>query len=150
MTAAARTFRPRNLVIVCVGLAGAFIGGAAFLLLTVLADSPNDYSADRSAIIGLSMAVLALVIVLGRTRAVADADGLRVRNPLQKRTFAWAEIVAVRLGPHDSWVQLDLSDGTTYPVMAIQASDGSRGQAAAAELAQLVKTAEVREPRTRD
>ena len=57
---------------------------------------------------------------------------------LRRRRVDWAEIVAVRLGPDDPWVYLDLADGTALAAMGIQSADGDRARAAATELAALV------------
>ncbi|MFV0426847.1 MAG: PH domain-containing protein [Beutenbergiaceae bacterium] len=126
-------------------LATAFMVGAMVLLI-VLADSPNDYTGDRVAIIGFSAAVVVLSLVLGRIRVDIDPEGLCVRNPLQTSRFTWAQVVQVRFGPHDPWVYLDLADGSTCPVMAIQAADGDRARRAAHMVARHVSAAEGREP----
>jgi hypothetical protein len=73
-----------------------------------------------------------------RVRAVASASGLRVHNLLQVTSLDWTQIVAVRLGGGHPWVSLDLSDGDTLPVMAIQRADGDFGQREAKRLATLV------------
>ena len=145
MTTAERVFRPRFTLAVCLGLAAAFVAGAAFLLLT-LARSPGEHSTDLLAIVLIALIAVVTSVLLGRVRTVADADGLVVRNPVRTRRIAWTEIVAVRLGRNDSWVQLDLDDGTTHPVMAIQASDGARSKRDAAWLRDRVAQHEGREP----
>ena len=70
----------------------------------------------------------------------ATRDGLLVTNYLKSRRLEWSEIVGVRLAPGDPWVQLDVSDGGTLAVMAIQTADGDRGRAMALELANAVAT----------
>lgn len=71
---------------------------------------------------------------LTRCRAVARREGLTVVNGFRRRELAWAQIVAVRMPPGAPWVTLDLADGTTHSVMAIQGSDGGRARAAYKEL----------------
>ena len=71
---------------------------------------------------------------LGRSRAVARRDGLLVVNGFRSRTLVWQQILAVRMPPGAPWVTLDLSDGTTLSVMAIQSSDGGRSQVAVRQL----------------
>ena len=68
-----------------------------------------------------------------------DGAGLTVRNLLLTRRVEWAEIVSVRFGQGRPWVSLDLADGTTLAVMAIQAADGARAAREARRLATLVE-----------
>jgi hypothetical protein len=70
--------------------------------------------------------------------AVPSDSGLRVRNLLTTRALDWAEIVEVHLVVGAPWVTLDLDDGDTLAVMAIQKADGSFGRAEASRLAALV------------
>lgn len=145
MPTAERVFRPRFTLAVCLALVLAYVVGAAILLVT-LAGSPGEHSTDRLAIVLIAAIAVLTSVLLGRVRAVADDGGLTVRNPVRTRRIAWAAIVAVRLGRNDSWVQLDLDDGTTHPVMAIQAADGARARRDAAWLRDRVAEHEGREP----
>jgi hypothetical protein len=63
---------------------------------------------------------------LMRCRATATAEGLTVVNGYKVHTFEWAQVVGVRMPVGAPWVTLDLDDGTTCAVMAIQGSDGLR------------------------
>ncbi|MFE7130380.1 PH domain-containing protein [Streptomyces sp. NPDC057638] len=58
--------------------------------------------------------------VLSRPKVVADEEGVTVVNFTRVRRLAWAEILRVNLRPGDPWVFLDLSDGTSQPVLGIQ------------------------------
>ncbi len=64
--------------------------------------------------------------------------GLTVRNLLLTRRLEWAEVVGIRYGSGDSWVSLDLSDGDTLAVMAIQRADGEQATKEAGRLATLI------------
>lgn len=145
MTTPERVFRPRFMLAVCIGLAVAFVAGAVVLLVT-LAGSPGAHSTDRVAIVLIALIAVVTSVLLGRVRAVADDDGLLVRNPIRARRIPWAAIVAVRLGTNDSWVQLALDDGTDWPVMAVQAADGRRARKDVAWLRDRVAAHEGREP----
>ena len=79
-----------------------------------------------------------LLIRLGLVAVFPAEDGVRVRNLLLSRRLEWAQIVGVRFGGGDPWVLLDLSDGDTLAVMAIQRADGAAGRAEADRLATLV------------
>ena len=51
---------------------------------------------------------------------------IRFINLLRTRFLEWPEVVRVGFRRGDPWVLLDLADGETQPVMAIQANDGER------------------------
>nr|NLD40832.1 PH domain-containing protein [Actinomycetales bacterium] len=70
--------------------------------------------------------------------AIPSAGGLRVRNLVLTRELAWAEIVRVSFARGRPWVHLDLADGDTLAVMAIQGADGEYGVQEARRLASLV------------
>lgn len=71
---------------------------------------------------------------LMRSRVTAGEAGLTVVNGYRTRVFAWAQVVAIRLPLGAPWATLDLDDGTTCSVMALQGSDGRRAQRAVAEI----------------
>jgi Bacterial PH domain len=86
---------------------------------------------------------LALLLGWGLSRfALVGADpsenGLVVRNVLLTRRLEWPEVLGIRYGTGDPWVSLDLSDGDTLAVMAIQRADGERATAEAGRLATLI------------
>ena len=71
-------------------------------------------------------AMIALLYALFRTSALATEDGLRVINGYKVRELEWAEIVRLTFSRNRPWALLDLADGSTVSVMAIQTSDGER------------------------
>ncbi len=75
---------------------------------------------------------------LASVSALPAESGLVVRNVLLTRRLEWAEIVGINFAPDDPWVLLDLSDGDTLAVMAIQRADGKRAAAEASRLATLM------------
>ncbi|MER7778711.1 PH domain-containing protein [Streptomyces sp. NPDC096191] len=73
----------------------------------------------------LSFVLTALVLaggllLLARPHVAADATGVTVVNLTTRRRLAWPEILRVNLRHGDPWVFLDLSDGTSLPVLGIQ------------------------------
>ncbi|MFI6464777.1 PH domain-containing protein [Streptomyces sp. NPDC050528] len=64
--------------------------------------------------------LFAVLAVLARVKVVADESGVTVVNIASRRRLAWAEILQVNLRPGDPWVFLNLSDGTSLPVLGIQ------------------------------
>lgn len=134
-----RPFRPRAARLVCVPLAGvtfAFLVGIAAWLPQITGSPVSWWDRAGFAVVGTGAAWF--LLREAGVRAVPDADGLSVRNLLRTRRLAWAEVVSVRFGPDRPWVQLDLADGTTWPVMAVQRADGERAGAEARRLATLV------------
>lgn len=59
-------------------------------------------------------------MLLSRPKVVADEAGVTVVNLTRTRRLEWAQILRVNLRPGDPWVFLDLSDGTSLPVLGIQ------------------------------
>ncbi len=80
----------------------------------------------------------AVLLRFAQLRADPTPDGLVVHNIVRREERSWAQIVAVRFGDGDPWVLLDLSDGETLAVMAIQRADGARALAEARRLSGLV------------
>jgi hypothetical protein len=70
-------------------------------------------------------ALLAWVLLrLARPKVVAEESGVTVVNFGSVRRLEWAEIVQVNLRVGDPWAFLDLSDGTSLPVIGIQPGIG--------------------------
>lgn len=127
-------FRPRLARVVTLAI------GALVLVLTaaLVVLMPRLGALDR---VGFGAVGLAVAWFCWREASVVarpDDDGLTVRNLVVSRRLAWAEVVSVRFGQGRPWVQLDLADGDTLAVMAIQRADGARADAEARRLATLV------------
>ena len=93
---------------------------------------------DRLGVLLVSAAVGVMLWRFARLAALADDAGLVVRNLSGDRRLEWAQIVSVRFGGGHPWVTLDLSDGESLAVMAVQRADGPRAEAEARRLATLV------------
>jgi hypothetical protein len=63
---------------------------------------------------------------------------LHVRNLFLARTVPWDEILGVRFPEGDAWAHLDLAEGDTLAVMAVQRADAQGAQTEAQRLAELV------------
>lgn len=110
------TFRPTRTRIVLIS-----VGVAAFTVITVIALALKTLSpAERSSFIFTGLIFLGVLTLLSRPRVTAARDGVTVVNLTVSRRLSWAEILRVNLRPGDPWVYLDLSDGTSLPVMGIQ------------------------------
>jgi hypothetical protein len=116
-----------------------FLAAMVFLGFAVPPGRGVGTVVDRVSLLVFWLAVMAVLYVLAAPRVRADADGILVVNMVRRRRLDWAEIVGLRFGTGDPWVQLDLSDGTTLAVMGIQRADGARAEQAAHELAAVVR-----------
>jgi Bacterial PH domain len=130
-----RPFRPRRARRVAYPVAAAVL-----LLMAVLAvATPVPMGGlDRGGFVAVGLVVAWFLHRQASVAAVPSPSGLRVRNLLLSRDLEWAEIVAVHFGGGRAWAELDLDDGDTLAVMAVQRADGARAQADARRLATLV------------
>ena len=88
---------------------------------------PDDWQLHDRVGIGVCGLLVALVLVLlARPVARADRTGVTVVNFVRSRRLEWAEILGVNLRQGDPWVVLDLADGGTLAVVAIQPGSGRR------------------------
>jgi hypothetical protein len=94
---------------------------------------------DRIMLFGLGVVIAALAWRYASIIAVPSREGLRVRNLVLTRSLEWAEIVGIQFGGGEPWVSLDLLDGDTLAVMAIQKADGEVAGREASRLAALVQ-----------
>jgi len=94
---------------------------------------------DRVGVLLVAVAVGAMLWRFARLAALPAEDGLVVRNLSGDRQLVWAQIVNVRFGGGNPWVTLDLADGESLAVMAVQRADGPRAEAEARRLATLVE-----------
>jgi hypothetical protein len=123
------------------GLAAVVLVAAiTFLWMMLPGEVQDDFGiGQRVTLILFFLAVLILLNALFRTSATADESGLTIVNGYKKRHYDWPEVIKVTLTPHRPWALLDLAEGDTVSVMAIQVSDGSRARTAAHELATVLE-----------
>lgn len=118
-------------------------GGGVFV--AVAAAYPGASVGDRLGFVALAAVLVLLLSRFARVAALPDEEGLTVRNLVQVRRHPWPAIVSVSFGRDSTWAQLDLDDGTTANVMAIQQADGALARREADRLATLVEL-HAREP----
>lgn len=129
-----RDFAPRRARVIAVVIGAlALLGGLAMALVL-----PDLGTGDRIGFILVGVLVAAFMARQARVRVLVDERGLAVRNLFLSRRLEWAEVVAVRFGGGQPWLQLDLSDGEVLAVMAVQRADGAAAEAEAQRLATLV------------
>ena len=93
---------------------------------------------DRVGVILIAAGIGALLWRFAQLSLQPAESRLTVRNVIHTRQLEWPEVVSVRFGGGQPWVTLDLADGDTVAVMAIQRADGERAVAEAKRLATLV------------
>lgn len=88
----------------------------------------------------LGIGIAAALLRIADIHARPTETGLVVRNMVRTRRFEWGQILGVSFSSEgdDPWPLLDLADGTTCAVMAIQHADGPRAHAEVARLRMLV------------
>lgn len=133
-------FRPRGARVVGRVLAAMIIAG----LVVVLVTSPGHPGVGYDLLNTAALCLVAgfAVWLLWRhagVLALVSPEGIVVRNLVRTRALEWSQVEAVRLAQGQPWVTLDLTDGTTLAVMAVQSSDGAYGRAQARRLATLVQ-----------
>jgi hypothetical protein len=75
---------------------------------------------EQASFVFTGLLFFGVLALLSRPKVVADDEGVTVVNLTRTRRLAWAEILRVNLRSGDPWVFLDLSDGTSLPVLGIQ------------------------------
>lgn len=93
---------------------------------------------QRSTIVFIGLLYAIAGYALARSRVVASASGVVVVNGYKRRDYEWAEIISIHLPPGAPWATIDLADGTTASLLAIQGSDGDRARDAVLALRSLI------------
>lgn len=138
-------FRPRSARVVAVVLAVLTVLGLGALAVVVPSTAAITTTAgDRLAIAGLALGIGWFCYRQATVRAIPDEEGVTVRNLLLVRRVEWSEVISVRFGQGRPWAQLDLADGDTLAVMAVQRADRAFAEGEARRLATLVALHEAR------
>jgi PH (Pleckstrin Homology) domain-containing protein len=142
-----RTWRPLGPRVVGIAVTLALVAVVGVGWLSFDAETRSRFTwLERGTLAFFGLIYLTLMLALIRSRAVAYADRLVVVNGYRRHEYEWPFIVAARLPPGAPWVTLDLADGETASVLAIQGSDGQRARTALRELKSLVAAASASPP----
>ncbi|MEO7447117.1 MAG: PH domain-containing protein [Humibacillus sp.] len=134
------TFQPRRGRAVALGVVWSSLIVFGALAVLMPAETLGHWSIiDRLMFFALGAAIAAIAWRYVAIKAVPTREGLLVRNLVLTRTLSWPEVVGVQFGGGEPWVTLDLDDGDTLAVMAIQKSDGEVSGREASRLAALVQ-----------
>ncbi|MEU9108019.1 PH domain-containing protein [Streptomyces xanthophaeus] len=138
------TFRPTRTRAVLLG-----VGLVMFVTITTVAFLLENLApGERISFVFTAALLTSVLVLLSRPKVVADENGVTVVNLTTKRRLEWAQILRVNLRPGDPWVFLDLSDGTSLPVLGIQ--PGVARQQAVSDARALRALAETRGTGARD
>ncbi|MGC3021092.1 MULTISPECIES: PH domain-containing protein [unclassified Brevibacterium] len=134
-------FRPRQVRII--GIVGAIAVTLGFLILSValLVVDWEPWTVLDMVWMNLLGVLFGLALLrIADIQARPTEKGLVVKNMVRTHRFDWGQILGVAFSPEgdDPWPLLDLSDGTTCAVMAIQHADGPRAHAEVARLRMLI------------
>ena len=132
-------FRPRRGRIVALGVVWASLLLFGMIAVIIPEQDGRWGVPDRIMLFGLGVVIAALAWRYAAIIATPSREGLRVRNLVLTRTLEWPEIVGIQFGGGEPWVTLDLLDGDTLAVMAIQKADGEVAGREASRLAALVQ-----------
>ncbi len=134
-----RLYRPRGARIAAAVAAIALVAAMAGLWLMLSAGARAGFTvSQRATLLFFLAAHLVVLYAIYRTSARADESGLTVVNGYRRHRYFWAEVVRVSLGPHRPWALLDLADGSTAAVMAIQTADKGSAASSVRELAEVL------------
>lgn len=115
------TFRPRGIRVVAYGLAALIVATMAVLAVIL----PPDWQLqDRVFLVLLGAAIGGGLHLLARPRLELTEDRVTVVNVIRTYVLVWPEIIDARMPTGEPWPSIDLADGSTLAVMAIQSSDG--------------------------
>ncbi|WAX81096.1 PH domain-containing protein [Streptomyces sp. KMM 9044] len=110
------TFRPGRTRAVLLVAAGGLFAAISLIALLLEQLSPGE----RLSFVSTAALLAGVLVLLARPKVDADETGVTVVNITTRRRLDWAQILQVNLRPGDPWVFLDLSDGTSLPVLGIQ------------------------------
>ncbi|ROS74511.1 PH domain-containing protein [Cellulomonas sp. PhB143] len=118
------------------------VGSLVLVGCVVVASAAHGQMAttgNRASLVVFGLVVVLILWRVGGVRADVDREGITVRNVARTERYEWTQVVAVRFGADQPWLRLDLSDGQTVAVVAVQQADGDRARAEAGRLAALAQ-----------
>lgn len=139
-----RKWRPRAVRVVAYGLSVLIMATMAVLAVTL----PAAWGLlDRALMIGMGLLVVGGLHLLARPRLVAEENRVLVVNGIRTHVLSWAEIIDIQMPVGEPWPCVDLSDGTSLPVMGIQSTDGEPARESVAEFRRMLhERGEAEEP----
>jgi hypothetical protein len=135
--------------LICGALGAVVFGALLFVGVTLPSSSTGVVqfgAADQVAIAVLGLILGAGIVLLGRSRVDADADGVRIRNVVLTRELSWRAVRAVRFDRKSPWASLLLENGDETAILAVQAVDRENAVRAVEGLRALHAAARANDP----
>ena len=133
------TFRPRLARRVSLGLAVVLVTGTIILFAVVPSEGLFSFTpVDYVAALTFLALWLGLLYLQYQVHVDVTEETITVKNLVYSHTYEWAQVLTVEFGG-GPWARLNISDGTTIAVMAIQSADGAYARAEAVRLATLIE-----------
>lgn len=137
------TWRPRTVRMVAYGLGLLIV--VTFAVMAVIL--PMDWRAfDRVMLVGFGILVAGGLHLLARPRLTAEENRVLVVNGIRTHVLSWQEILDIQMPEGEPWACVDLSDGTSLPVMGVQSTDGESARQAVADFRVMLRRGEAEEP----
>lgn len=137
------TWRPRTVRRVAYGLGLLIV--VTFAVMAVIL--PMDWrTLDRVMLVGFGILVAGGLHLLGRPRLTVEENRVLVVNGIRTHVLSWQEILDIQMPEGEPWPCVDLSDGTSLPVMGIQSTDGESARQAVEDLRVMLHRGEADEP----
>jgi hypothetical protein len=121
-----------------VRIASYAIGSLVLLAAVITGILSKNGAVDLVGFTAFGLAVFWFCHREASVRVIAAPDHVVIRNLFVSRQLEWTEVVGVTFTPGEPWAKVDLTDGETLSVMAVQRTVGERGRQDAVLLARLV------------
>lgn len=136
----------RLLLVVLAVVVLAVMIGVALSLPSTTNTVVNYGVVDQIGIAGIGVLLAVGIVLLGRFRVDADADGVRVHNLLVHHDYPWQAVREVRFDRKSSWGALGLENGDEVSLLGLQAADGESTVRAVEGLRALHAAARAKDP----
>jgi len=134
-----RVYRPLGARVVSATSGGVLVVLVGFLWLALPERVRAQFGTfQRLTLVGFLIVVIVVLYGIFRTRVTASERGISVTNGYRRHDFDWAEVVRIALSGDRPWALVDLTDGTTVALMALQTADGRRAARSTRELSAMV------------
>jgi hypothetical protein len=134
-------FRPRVVSVISTGMAISLVAVFGVIWFRLPDVSQQSFTLfQRITLLVFAAVILGILFRMATLKVTAYDDGLLVRNVFRTYRMDWARIRALRFSPGDAWLMIFDAEGNRSGVLAIQASEGSRANVAAKQLAAVAKS----------
>lgn len=131
-------FRPVNARIWAYAIGAVAV--AASVVMAIILPAANSDWWDRIGFLFFGLVIFWFCHRQASVRIRATRDRVTIRGLFSTHCYEWSELFAVRFRVGDPWAHLDLSNGDTVSLMALQRADGARGLAQARAFNALIQS----------